>query len=659
MKHISLWKRALPALGLLAALVLFVFAMAIRPAAAAGIIVNSAADTVADDGVCTLREAITAANTDTASGATTGECAAGSGADTITFAVNTIITLAGSQLPSVTTEMTITGNGAANTIIQANAAANTHRVFEVAPAGNLTLGGVAVRLGRCNGACNTAAFDGGGILNAGTLTVTNSTLSGNAAGTRGGGIYNTGSDAALTVSNSTLSGNAADFGGGIYSDGGTVTVTNSTLSGNSANSDGGGIYNTGSDATLTVTNSTLSGNLARNVAGGILNHVGTVTVSNSTLSGNGATRLGGGILNGFGGTLTLTNSTLSGNSATDGGGISQGDGTLTVTNSTLSGNSADASGGGILNTVGGIATLTRSLISGNSAATADEIYLGTGTVSADAFNVFGDSSRTNAEAFFGFTPGASDLTATSDEQNVALANILSTTLDDNGGPTETHALVAGSPAIDLAPSAACAAAPVNGLDQRGEPRNVDIDGTPSANECDAGAYEYQLPLNGTIRIVKDATPADDTVFSFTDDIKSPNSFTLQDPSGDTKTFNDLPAGGSYTVTELDFPGWPLTNIQCSSTSSVITSDFAGGFITVNSLGENDTVTCTFTNTQCQPGFYDNGGNACVPADPGFYVPEPGATEQIECPAGTTSEAGAAECTPIPAAGVFLPAVLSQ
>jgi hypothetical protein len=64
-------------------------------------------------------------------------------------------------------------------------------------------------------------------------------------------------------------------------------------------------------------------------------------------------------------------------------------------------------------------------------------------------------------------------------------------LAGNGGPTLTHALVPGSPAIDVAPSADCAAPPVNGVDQRGFPRNFDGDGVPSANECDAGSFEFQ------------------------------------------------------------------------------------------------------------------------------------------------------------------------
>ncbi len=358
-------------------------------------------------------EAITAANTDTASGATAGECAPGSGSDTITFAADYTITLVGSQLPAVTTEMTITGNGAANTIIQANAAANTatYRVFEVGDPGNLTLDGVTVRHGVCAGACAAPASSGGGIYNTGTATVTNSTISSNSAQDNGGGIYNT-------------------FG--------PLTVTNSTLSGNSVASEGGGIFS-----------------------------FGIATVTNSTLSGNSAD-LGGGIFNSTGGTLTVTNSTLSGNSANVSGGIH--------------------------NNFGGWLTVTRSLVSGNSAGAGDEVLNNNGTITVDANNVFGHSGQTNAGALSGFTPGASDVTATSDGTDAtALTDILETTLADNGGPTETHALVAGSPAIDLGPTAACDAAPVNGLDQRGEPRNVDGNGVASANECDAGAYEYSGP----------------------------------------------------------------------------------------------------------------------------------------------------------------------
>ncbi|MBK9208823.1 MAG: S-layer homology domain-containing protein [Anaerolineales bacterium] len=235
---------------------------------------------------CTLREAINAANTI-------------SGTDTITFdaaLVTDPITLS-SQLPPVTTAIVITGNGAANTIIQANGAANTatYRVFEVS-SGNLTLDSLTIRHGRCNGSCPALYQNvGGGILNNGTLTVTNSTLSGNSSTLGGGGISNYGT---LTVTNSTLSGNSATSGGGIGGgilNGGTLTVTNSTLSGNSSAFDGGGITN-GFDGTLMVTNSTLSGNSATQTAGGISNYGTRLTVTNSTLSGNSAPN-GGGIYN--------------------------------------------------------------------------------------------------------------------------------------------------------------------------------------------------------------------------------------------------------------------------------------------------------------------------------------------------------------------------
>ncbi len=440
--------------------------------AAVGIVVNSDADTVANDGACTLREAINNANSD--SDTTGGDCAAGAGADSITFAADYTITLVGSQLPAVTSEMTITGNGAANTIIQANVAPDTatYRILQVGSPGNLTLDGVTVRHGHCAGSCATYGGVGGGILNyGGTLIVTNSTLSHNSAsGFGGGGIANASyrdqansfHEAMLTVTGSTLSGNSANGGdGGGISNSGTLSVTDSTLSGNSTDGNGGGIYNHSS--TLSVTDSTLSGNTANTWGGGIATNGGTLTVTNSTLSGNSLTPKsvngGGGIAN-IGGTLTVTNSTLSGNSATPsggggGGGIYSSSGTLTVTNSTLSGNNST----------------TPSNFGGG-----DEVY-NSNSITATAFSIFGHSGQSNTDAFYGFTPGASDFNATSDGLiAIALASILDTTLADNGGPTQTHALVAGSPAIDFA--GACGLA----TDQRGVAR-------PQGTACDAGAFE--------------------------------------------------------------------------------------------------------------------------------------------------------------------------
>ncbi len=84
----------------------------------------------------------------------------------------------------------------------------------------------------------------------------------------------------------------------------------------------------------------------------------------------------------------------------------------------------------------------------------------------------------------GFTPGASDIVPTQ-----VVTAILQNALADNGGPTQTHALVPNSPAIDAGPTAACALPLVNSRDQRGEPRSRDANGQLTDNECDLGAFE--------------------------------------------------------------------------------------------------------------------------------------------------------------------------
>ena len=139
--------------------------------------------------------------------------------------------------------------------------------------------GVSIVDGNANGSYSDVHPEfgsGGGICNSGTLTVTNSTVSGNEARSYGGGIYNGGS---LTVTNSPVLENAANEGGGVYNDG-TMTVTNVTLSENAALY-GGGICNSG---TLTVTNSTVSGNAAELDAAGGISKSGTPAIANSTLS---------------------------------------------------------------------------------------------------------------------------------------------------------------------------------------------------------------------------------------------------------------------------------------------------------------------------------------------------------------------------------------
>jgi CSLREA domain-containing protein len=516
--------------------------LAVTPVLGASIVVNSLADGApADDGICTLREAITAANDDLASGVTAGECGAGSGADAITFSVAGMITLA-SALPFISSDLSINGAGVITV-----SGASAYRVFLI-DVGTVTLSGLTITAGFASG--------GAGILNSqGTLTVTNSTISGNGSlgggnfSLEGGGILNLG--ASLTVTNSTISGNTANTGGGIYNFTGTVTITSSTISGNTAPSVCGGIFST--NGTLTVTNSTISGNTANaGSGGGICDDDGTLTVTNSTISGNTASLSAGGILDG--GTATITNSTISGNTATDGdgGGIFSINGTLTVTNSTISGNTANgnsqiAGHGGGMYQASGFATVTNATISGNTASVSGGGIRAGGTETLVNDIVAGNTGPIGPDI---------DLVAETITTSVigvpggkTLADILVPAgLADNGGPTQTIALalVAGNPAIDLGTSAVCAAAPVNALDQRGLPR-------PAA--CDIGAYEAQPPtVAAHANVSVPATSAAGAVVTYI-----PPAGTNE--QGGVAAVVCLPASGSTFA-----PG--TTTVTCTATDAV-------------------------------------------------------------------------------------------
>ena len=221
-----------------------------------------------------------------------------------------------------------------------------------------------------------------------------------------------------------------------------TTVTGGVIS---TFSGGGGIFNDGTltltNSTVTLSSSTVSGPSAAARGGGIFNsYSGTLTLTNSTVSGNSADIRGGGVYS-FG-TLILVNSTVSGNSAGYGGGVSNSR-TLTLTNSTVSGNSAGIRGGGVHNY--GTLTLTSSTVSGNMGGSqGPEVYNftadGSGTVNTGDFNLFGYDGSSGV---MGFTPGVTNIVP-----SVPLSAILNPALADNGGPTRTHALVSGSPAID-------------------------------------------------------------------------------------------------------------------------------------------------------------------------------------------------------------------
>jgi len=443
-------------------------------ARAAGLTVDSLADTIAADSKCTLREAMQNANNNAA---TNADCAAGDGADAITFGVSGTITL-GSILPYITDAagLTLDGAGQAVTISGNNAV----QVMVVSRNSSLALNNLTIANGR------TETF-GGGINNGGTLVVATSVFSGNnAASPGGGGIFNNGT---LTVTDSTFTGNgtSAGSGGGIYSNGGPLTITNSTFSGNSTSGGhGGGIY--AFSGNLTITDSTFTGNTASLGSGGaIQNDVGTLAVTNSTFSGNSANwGDGGGIYNGY--SLTVRFSTFSGNSAGSGGGIYNSGPYLTVANSTFSGNSASAggsNGGAILNLDYGGLTVVNSTFSGNSAPdSGGSIGSTSGTVTLR--NTIVANSVSGGNCGGAITNGGSNLDDGATCGWGSASGSMSNTDPLLGVLTGSPAyfpLNAGSPAIGRGDDPTCAAWPVNNQSQNGVTR-------PQGAHCDIGSYEF-------------------------------------------------------------------------------------------------------------------------------------------------------------------------
>ena len=280
-----------------------------------------------------------------------------------------------------------------------------------------------------------------------------------------------------------------------------------------------GLMAVSSSGDLTLQSLTLSGGSSSANGGGVINR-GKLSIEESTISGNTAD-FGGGVSSDSG-TVTIENSTVSGNIASVGGGVDNVDGQLTITNSTISGNSANH-GGGVYNSghyycsqysyscyFFGTLTLNRSLIAGNQANVAPEIQnlsnvtANNSNVTANNFNLFGANRNAGVT---GFTPGPTDIVPA---HGVQVADILGP-LANNGGPTQTHALVSSSPAINAGNPSGCldSAGALLTTDQRGFPRPF------NGRICDIGSYELQAdPL--TIGVTTVATG--EAGVSFTSDL---------------------------------------------------------------------------------------------------------------------------------------------
>lgn len=415
----------------------------------APIIVNSNADAVADDGECTLREAVISTRYNVTSGSSAGECAAGSPApaeDTIVFAssVTGSIALTG-RFESVAEPLAIHGPG--RDLLALDASGSPDGVF--ATSAPFTVRGLTVRnsvttgtkatvqigapavFSDCRFADNTS--DGGGaIYMLGDLSIQRCVFERNSAIeiAGGGALFGGNPNLSILISRSHFSQNQATSGSGgalrVSGAGTAVDIVDSTFDGNNADSNGGGLSVSGAD--LLVTNSTFSGNEAGTVGGALVVNAGA--------------------------TLSIASSTIAGNTARGGGGLSSG---------------VPAADTSVRNTI----------IAGNTDSDNGVEPDCSGDFTTGGHNIVGIPGSFCT----GFTDGVNG------DQVGDSANPLDpllAPLADNGGPTPTRALLPGSPAIEGGDPASCDDAIGASLtvDQRGRPRP-----TPSDTPCDIGAYE--------------------------------------------------------------------------------------------------------------------------------------------------------------------------
>jgi predicted outer membrane repeat protein len=426
----------------------------------------------------TLRWAITQANNDVGT------------SDTIEFDATKVpgaVTIT-AQLPEIIGPVAIVGLATGNTSIERSSAAGTPQ-FSVlwisTPAGRprnlVTISNLAIRNGDW-------VLDGGGIrLDDAALVLDRVIISDNRAAA-GGGIGLVGVEPSLTITNSVIRDNVSTvaYGGGISTgQNGLIVISDSTIRGNTAETDGGGIA-TGKNVRVWITKSTIKDNTAKESGGGISNggrgmtdwgfDILSSTFSNNSALGMGDAGKGGAIDNN--GSARLRNTTISGNYAKSGAGIyarffpdpqwGTNQNTLEIKNSTVADNSVVplGIGGGLFIQEFVLPKIANSLFALNVGGDAPDIG---GMVLSLGHNLVGDGS-----GGLGFLP--SDLVGTA---AFPIDPVLSV-LGDYGGPTQTHILLAGSPALDAGDNAL-----IDVLhDQRGLTRIVN--GT-----VDIGAVEMQ------------------------------------------------------------------------------------------------------------------------------------------------------------------------
>ncbi len=396
------------------------------------ITVDDVTDAISEDGRCTLREAVMAANTDSPAGG----CPPGGERDVIRLPAGRFaLTLAGTDENQNRTgdldirapgSVAIMGASGGGTIIETRL---SDRLIHVHSGSDVALAHLTLQGGFIDPEA-ILLLGGGAILNQNSrLRIDNCTVSANEAGL-GGGIHSDRGD--MTIRSSTIVGNTGQNGGGLLDTFGRTEIIDTTFRGNHAGLEGGGIDSLGGDITLTRT----------------------------TLHDNSAAQGGGAIHNQFG-DLRLNASTLSDNRALNGGGLLNNSGTARFSFVSVIDNTAVAKGGGLCHLKGDL-ELENSLVARNrvevQSATADI----SGRVTSRGGNLIGRSS------------GGSGYRYGDDLLDVAA---LALPLADNGGATLTPALRINSPAVD---AVACTRFEP---DQRGVHRPVN-------GRCDIGAFEH-------------------------------------------------------------------------------------------------------------------------------------------------------------------------
>jgi hypothetical protein len=431
----------------------------------------------------------------------------GESEDTINFNCggNADITLTSTL--QINASMTLSGNGQSVTLDGQNQVG----ILQVNSGVKFTLNDLTIARG-----LGTAFFgSGGGLFNSGgTVSISNSTFANNSGGLYGAGLYNSGGT--VSISNSTFANNSSGAGGGGLGNSGTVSISNSTFANNKTAQAGGGLY-TNSGGTVSISNSTFANNSARQDGG--LGNSGNVSITNSTFANNKADFFGAGLYN-SGGTVSISNSTFANNSAgTVGGGLATNSGNVSIGGSIVANNSA---GSGLANCRGGI--------------------------SDQGYNLSNDGS-----CGFG---GTGDLQNTDPKLDP-------NGLQSNGGPTQTIALQAASPAIDHIPAATCP-----GTDQRGVTRLP-------GERCDIGAFEFPDTTAPTLQLPSiltvDATSPAGAVVPYT--------ATATDDDGDSLTASMSctdTSGHSYPTGSNVSATFPIGTTTVTCSASEPGSDTASG-----------------------------------------------------------------------------------